>query len=128
FSRALISKILRDEDAQDDIIEALIEEARDEDYAGWQFDFENMAPGDRDLFTRFIERAAEEFDDADLELSVAVVPRISPYNPNAVVQDLSAAYDYEKLAREADYLVAMAYNDPLSLGPSGSLIHQKAVV
>lgn len=128
FSRTLMSEILADEDIQDNIIEDLIAEASDEDYAGWQFDFEYIASADRDAYTKFVEKAGEEFKKDDLEFSVAVIPRITPYNPEAISKDLTAAYDYEKLAEAADYLVAMAYNDPNSFGPTGSLPYQQAVL
>ena len=128
FSRTLMSEILADEDIQDDIIEDLIAEASDKDYAGWQFDFEYIASADRDTYTKFVEKAGEEFKEADLEFSVAVIPRTTPYNPETISKDLTAAYDYEKLAEASDYLVAMAYNDPNSFGPTGSLPYQQAVL
>lgn len=127
FSRSLMSHILADEDAQDNIIDALIDEAKDEDYAGWQFDFEYIASADRDRYTEFVARAAKAFKRARLELGVAVIPRTSPYNPSAPT-DLTFAYDYKELATHADYLVLMAYNDPRSMGPTGSLMYQRDVL
>lgn len=127
FSRSLMSEILDDEDIQEDIIDALIEEAEDEDYAGWQFDFEYIASADRDKYTDFVELAGKEFRRADLEFSVAVIPRTTPYNPNAPT-DLTFAYDYEELGKHVDYLVLMAYNDPRSFGPTGSLMYQREVL
>ena len=128
FNRELMSKILADEDAQENIIDNLIDEARDEDYAGWQFDFEYISSADRDTYTKFVERTGEEFKDANLEFSVAAIPRTTPYDPKAISKDLTAAYDYEKLAKASDYLVAMAYNDPNSFGPTGALPYQQAVL
>ncbi len=128
FSRTLMSKILAAENIQNDIIDDLIDEAQDEDYAGWQFDFEYISSADRNAYTKFVEKAGKEFKKANLEFSVAVIPRTTPYNPKAINQDLTAAYDYEKLAEAADYLVAMAYNDPNSFGPTGSLLYQQAVL
>jgi spore germination protein len=127
FSRALMSEILDDEDAQEDIIDALIDEAKDEDYTGWQFDFEYIASADRDEYTEFVERAGKEFRRAKLEFSVAVIPRPYAYAANAPT-DLTFAYDYEELAEHADYLVLMAYNDPRSIGPTGSLMYQRQVL
>src|SRR5690606_17245450 len=127
FNRLLMTVILAIPEVQESIIDQIIEEAKDEGYAGWQFDFENISHSDRDRYTRFVELAAEEFRDAGLEFSVAVIPRTTPYNPLNSYQDLSSAYDYQSLARTSDYLVAMAYNDPNSFGPTGSLPYQRAV-
>lgn len=127
FSRPLMTEILADEDAQEDIIDALIEEAEDEDYAGWQFDFEYIASADRDAYTEFVERAGKEFRREGLEFSVAVIPRAYEYRPNVPI-DLTFAYDYAELAKHADYLVLMAYNDPRSIGPTGSLMYQRDVL
>jgi spore germination protein YaaH len=128
FNRQLMSELLTDKDLQEQVIDDLIDKADDEDYAGWQFDFENIASTDRAAYTSFVKDAAKEFARKDLELSVAVVPRTTPYNPAISYQDLTEAYDYAKLAEYADYIVAMAYNDPNSFGPTGSLMYQEAVV
>ena len=128
FSRELMSVILLIPKVQDAIIEDLVDEALVNKYDGWQYDFENIAHKDRDKYTKFVERSAKAFEDEDLEFSVAVVPRTRAYNPYDIYQDWSSAYDYRELAKHADYLSVMAYDDPNSAGPSASADFSRQVV
>ena len=43
FDQVLMWRLLSDEDAQEELIDDLIDEAKDRDFIGWQFDFENLA-------------------------------------------------------------------------------------
>jgi spore germination protein YaaH len=102
-------------------LNALVTEARNKGYAGWQFDFEQMDASYRDKFSTFITRAAEAFKQAGLTLSVAVVAKTSdnPSDyPNDLWQKLIGAYDYDALAKSADFISVMSYDDPTSHGPS----------
>jgi spore germination protein len=120
FDRTLMSVILNIKPIQKLLISQLIAEAKKEDLTGWQYDFENIAPGDKDLYTDFVKLSAESFDQANLEFSVAIVPRQSDFNPATDDHNWSVAYDLKKIAEYADYVTLMTYDDPLSVGPAGS--------
>lgn len=121
FEKVLMSTILITPSAQEEIIEFMIEEAEDEGYIGWQFDFENINRLDRDLYTAFVAKASKALRAEGLQFSVAVVPRSRAYNPNDRDQDWSSAYDYATLAPHVDFMTLMTYDDPLSVGPVASL-------
>jgi spore germination protein YaaH len=121
FDKVLMSDILLNADAQDEIIEFMIREADKYDFAGWQFDFENLNHLDRDMYTDFVEKTSKELKKHNLEFSVAVVPRSRPYDPNSTNQDWSSGYDFKEIAKHVDYISLMSYDDPHSVGPVASL-------
>jgi spore germination protein YaaH len=121
FDKVLMSDILINDKAQDEIISFLIKEAKKQSYIGWQFDFENINHLDRALYTAFVKKAYKKLQAENLQLSVAVVVRSDDYNPTSKNQDWSSAYEYKNLAASSDFLTLMSYDDPLSVGPTASL-------
>ncbi len=128
FSKVLMSDILINTSAQDKIIEFMIKEADKRDFAGWQFDFENINHLDRDLYTAFVAKTYAEMQKHDLEFSVAVVPRSVPYDPTLTNQDWSSGYDFAALSRHADFISLMSYDDPYSVGPVASLPFKERIL
>jgi len=121
FDKVLMSDILINDKAQDEIITFLIKEAEKQEYIGWQFDFENINHLDRVLYTAFVKKAYQKLKAEGLQLSVAVVVRSNDYDPTSKNQDWSSAYEYKNLAVASDFLTLMSYDDPLSVGPTASL-------
>ena len=128
FDKVLMSSILISEKAQNDIIEFMIDEAKDEGYRGWQFDFENINHLDRDMYTAFVKKTGEAMKENNLEFSVAVIVRDRPYDKNSTDQDWSSAYDFEELAKHVDFLSLMSYDDPRSVGPVASIPYVKRIL
>lgn len=128
FNKVLMSDILLSQKAQDEIIEFMIKEADAYDFAGWQFDFENINHLDRDMYTAFVAKTYKEMQEHDLEFSVAVVPRSKAYDPQSTNQDWSSAYDFKELAKHSDFLSLMTYDDPYSVGPVASLSYTKRIL
>jgi len=121
FDKVLMSDILINDKAQDDIITFLIKEAKNKKYIGWQFDFENINHLDRALYTAFVKKTYKKLQAENLQLSVAVVVRDHDYDITSKIQDWSSAYEYKNLAADSDFLTLMSYDDPLSIGPTASL-------
>ena len=121
FSMQLMTYFLADEDAQEKVLDQLVDIADDEDYIGWQFDFENISHTDREAYTEFVEKAAKVFKKERLEFSVAVVPRSRDYDPDDRYQDWSAPYEYAKIAEVVDFMTLMTYDDEAAKGPVASL-------
>ncbi len=129
FSQNVGHTLLDDKKAQDILITAMIQEANDFNYIGWQIDFEQMELAYRDRFSEFIERIYKEFQNSPtdsgragnkLKLSVAVIAQISekPEDyPRNLWQRIIGVYDYERLASSTDFISLMSYDDPYSLGP-----------
>lgn len=125
FNKQLMTFILDDEDAQDELIEDMIDEAKDRKFIGWQFDFENLNHLDRDRYADFVKKAHKAFDKKNLIFSVAVIPRTTDYNVDSTNQDWSSGYNIEQIGEHSDFISIMSYDDPLSKGPVSSMEYLK---
>ncbi len=121
FSKILMSDILINEKVQKEIIDFMVEEAKDNNFAGWQFDFENINHLDRDMYADFVAKTYKVMKANNLEFSVAVIPRNKPYSATSTNQDWSSGYDFEKIGKNSDFVSLMSYDDPYSVGPVASL-------
>jgi len=94
----------------------LVNEAKTYGYAGFQLDFEQIPWTDRDLLTALVQDCADAFRPAGLNLSVAVIPRL-PGDEGAsgalldYFRQWSGAYDFAALAKAADFLSFMTYDE-----------------
>lgn len=128
FAKGLMTIFLADDEAQDDFIDDLIKEAKKRKFIGWQFDFENINHLDRDAYVAFVKRASIAFDKKNLDFSVAVIPRRSDYDPKSYTQDWSSGYNIGEIAKYADFVSIMSYDDPYSIGPVASISYTQAVL
>lgn len=131
FSRDASKAFLGDSGKETIAINALIAEARDRGYWGYQFDFEQMDASSKSAYTAFIAKAYAAFKTHGLMLSVAVIAKTSdnPKDyPNDLWQNLIGVYDYSALAANADFISLMSYDDPLSKGPIAPMSWYKQVV
>lgn len=131
FSKTIYRAILDDLQKQDLAIKSLVEEAKNNGYWGWQFDFEQMDVSYRDKYSAFVGRTHEIFKKNGLALSVAVMAQISD-NPNDYPNDLwlktIGVYDYKALAANSDFISVMSYDDPESEGPVVEYLWLKRVL
>src|SRR5438105_7264046 len=94
----------------------LVKEAKAFGYAGFQLDFEQIPWTDRDLLTGLVKDCASAFHPAGLNLSIAVIPRM-PGDDSATgsllnyFRQWSGAYDFAALAKAADFLSFMTYDE-----------------
>ncbi len=128
FDKVLMSDILLNEDAQDEIIKFMITEAKKYDFIGWQFDFENINHLDRDMYTAFVKKTYKKMQENNLQFSIAVIPRSKPYDVNSTDQDWSSGYDFKEIAKYSDFLSLMSYDDPYSIGPVASLPYVEKIL
>jgi spore germination protein YaaH len=124
FDRAAAHTLLHDLKAQQHAVSALAETAAREQFVGWQLDFEGIDPADKLAYTHFAARIAARLHHDHRLLSIAVVPRFSDVFPDSAspgfhTGEWGAAFDYPGLARVADYLVLMAYDQHTSLTAPG---------
>lgn len=120
FSDESYQGILGDPVKEETAIRALMTEAKDKGYWGWQFDFEQMHAEYRDQYSAFIAKAAQEFHAARLKLSVAVIAKVSDDAGDykgSLYQNLIGVYDYDALSQSSDFISLMSYDDPESKGP-----------
>ena len=125
FDKVLMTRILNDKDAQDEIIYNLIKEAKNRKYIGWQFDFENINHNDREAYVKFVEKTYKALKRRKLLFSVAVIPRTTDYNKFDWSQDWSSGYDISAISKSSDFISIMSYDDPTSQGPVASMTYVK---
>lgn len=98
------------------LIEALVDAAVRDNYAGLQLDFENLEPADRVPFAVFAESLSRALAVKNKTLSIAVVSPvfgIGPASARATAwkpTQRSAAYDYQRLGKAASFLTLMTYD------------------
>ncbi len=104
----------------------LVNEAKTYGYAGFQLDFEQIPWTDRDLLTALTQDCATAFHAAGLNLSIAVIPRL-PGDAGAsgtlldYFRQWSGAYDFAALAKAADFLSFMTYDEHNGVTPPGAV-------
>jgi spore germination protein YaaH len=104
----------------------LVNEAKTYGYAGFQLDFEQIRWTDRDLLTALTQDCASAFHAAGLNLSIAVIPRL-PGDAGAsgtlldYFRQWSGAYDFAALAKAADFLSFMTYDEHNGVTPPGAV-------
>ena len=116
--------ILADPERRAILARNLVDEAKTYGYAGFQLDFEQIPWTDRDLLTALVQDCATAFHAAGLNLSIAVIPRL-PGDDTATgtlldyVHQWSGVYDFAALARAADFLSFMTYDEHNGVTPAG---------
>ena len=124
FDRSSAHALLHNVPAQERAAKSLAQTAELNQYVGWQLDFEGMEPADKPAYTRFAARVAAQMHHGHRLLSVAVVPRFSDVYPDKSsapfhTGEWGAAFDFRGLARAADFLVLMAYDQHTPSTPPG---------
>ncbi len=111
FGKAKVEELFQNPQLQSELIEELLEKAREDNVDGINIDFENMGrdPAIRDGFTAFMEELYQETRRRNITLSVDVT---RPGNTS-----WSACYDHGALAEASDYVVLMAYDEHWSGSP-----------
>lgn len=131
FDQVSLSSIFSSTDRQNLAINMLIAVAKQEGYAGWQLDFEQMNVSDKDEYSAFVKKVYDAFTQQGLELSVAVIAKTSdnPTDyPKNLWTNLIGAYDYSALAANSDFVSVMAYDDPSSTGPVAPYAWMESVI
>ena len=116
--------VLSDAGGRATLISNLVQEARQFGYAGFQLDFEQISWTDGALYTALVEECARAFHAAQLSLSVAVIPRLggddaAPGTLRDYFRNWSGAYDFPNLAKAADFLSIMTYDEHNGVTPPG---------
>ncbi|BDH61246.1 hypothetical protein MTP04_13760 [Lysinibacillus sp. PLM2] len=88
---------------------------------GVNVDIENVTEVDRAAYTDLVRLLREKLP-SDKEVSVAVAA-----NPNNWTKGWHGSYDYNGLAKYADYLMIMAYDESYEGGPEGPVASYKWV-
>ncbi|NDI35561.1 glycosyl hydrolase family 18 protein [Chengkuizengella sediminis] len=113
FDPDLASLILNDTKLSEKTINNIEKLLKEYDYDGVNLDIENMHPEDRQVYTQFVQKLADQLQPKGYEVIVSVSAKSSD-NPNAA---WSGAFDYDALGEIVDYIQLMSYDQN---GPWGS--------
>lgn len=105
FNLRTTSSFLRDERKQEEVISRMVSEAKVYGLYGYNIDFENMDPDDKDRFTHFVKKLSEALHKDRKVLSVD----ITVYNESS--PNWSLCYDRKALAQFCDYEIVMGYDE-----------------
>ncbi|HCC59698.1 MAG: hypothetical protein A2402_02865 [Candidatus Staskawiczbacteria bacterium RIFOXYC1_FULL_37_43] len=128
FLQPIIHNLLLSGEAQDKIIASMVELAKENNYIGWQFDFEHINYKDKDLYSAFVEKTSKELHKNNLILSIAAVSRTSAYEDSDFYYNWGGAFDYKRISDAVDFISLMTYDDPKSYGPTSSVLYTKWVL
>lgn len=113
--RAAFHRLLGNAKGRQAMIASLVRQAGLYGFAGFQFDFENIAWIDRDALTALVREAAAALHRQGLRLSMAVVPNAPGYPGGGafskwIWEYWRGAYDLEALAQVLDLVCLMTYD------------------
>ena len=104
FDFGRVKLLLENKDVQDRFLNSMVEEAKKEDFAGWDIDIESLNKSDKDAFSNFASKMAETLHKNNLRLAITVFARVgSDDNPSALAQD------YKVIGKAADEVRIMMY-------------------
>ena len=125
FDQETFHQLMHDSEARARTVAALVDLAREHDFWGWQFDFENIRLADRDAFTTFYREAADALHADGRTLSVAVVPFDGRTAATAYQRFMQAnwrgAFDLAALAEIGDFISLMTYDQHTRRTPPGPI-------
>ncbi len=88
---------------------------QEKNYDGVNIDFELLPPNQRDNLTAFMAELYPKLKGMNKTLIISVFPQVD------VAPDVSGAYNYPEIAKNADFLQIMTYDHHWSTSPPGPL-------
>ena len=114
FSNALISALVYNPTAIENLIRQLIFVLQDVGYQGVDVDFEYIKAQDRNAFTAFVAQLADALQPLGYTVSVALAPKTSADQAGLLYE----GKDYAALGAIADYVLLMTYEWGYKYGPN----------
>lgn len=123
FDPAIAHAVLGDARNREASVEALSEAAERNGFAGYELDFENVPMEDRDAYVAMVAALSVELRKRNRTLSIAVPAPLLPAPPGSVYRPTASApsFDYRELARHADWISLMAYDEHTQPGQPGPI-------
>lgn len=113
FNNNLISAIVQNPVARDNLISELLVIMGEKNFEGLDIDFEFIKAEDRDLFTEFVRVCTERMHEAGYQVSVALAPKTSATQRGLLYE----GKDYRALGAIADHVLVMTYEWGYTYGP-----------
>lgn len=105
FNNNLISSVVRNDDIQLILIDAILAELNSKGYTGVDVDFEYILSEDRDYFTTFVARMTNILNESGYTVSVALAPKTSADQKGLLYE----GKDYAGLGAAANSVLLMTY-------------------
>ncbi|MTV49956.1 hypothetical protein GJ688_13330 [Heliobacillus mobilis] len=103
FDAQYAHSVLTSSEKQEKVIQWLVEEIEQNGDSGVNIDFEDLYPADRDLLTQFVAKVNGEMKKHGWTTVVSVMCKTNDTYDYRY-------YDYENLAKNADYIFVMSYD------------------
>lgn len=113
FSNSLISAVINNPDATENLKNNLIGKITSYGYEGLDIDFEYILASDRDAFSAFVSYLAESIHSLGYLISVALAPKTSATQQGLLYE----GKDYKALGAAADFVLLMTYEWGYKYGP-----------
>ncbi len=113
FSSELGNTFLNNRQAQDVLIQNVIERMNEKNYYGFDVDFEYLDGANRDAYTDFVRRLGIALNENGYILITALIPKASGDQPGGLYE----SHDYGGIGTVSDYVLLMTYEWGYTFGP-----------
>ena len=113
FNNNLISAIVNNPSAQENLIGQLVNAAETQGFQGVDIDFEYILPEDKNAFVNFVSNVHAAFSPLGYPVSVALAPKTSDTQTGLLYE----GKDYGQLGQVADNVLLMTYEWGYTYGP-----------
>lgn len=113
FNNHLVTAILENPQAKENLIQQLFDKVREKGYQGVDVDFEYVKAEDRDLFTDFVAELTRRMNQEGYQVSVALAPKTSADQKGLLYE----GKDYGGLGAAANQVLLMTYEWGYTYGP-----------
>lgn len=121
FSSDIAHEILTNTDAQNNLINNIINVLQTKGYYGLDIDFEYVYPQDKENYNKFLERVVNALHPLGFIVTTALAPKVSENQPGLLYE----AHDYKVHGQLADHVIIMTYEwgytygEPQAVAPIG---------
>lgn len=113
FNNYLITRIVNDQEAQNRLIQQLLDTVQKKHFQGVDIDFEYILPQDRVSFAAFVGNVRQAINGLGYPVSVALAPKIADDQPGLLYE----GKDFSLLGEAADSALLMTYEWGYTYGP-----------
>lgn len=113
FDNLMAHKVFNDPVLSDRLIENIVAEVMEKDYAGIDFDFEFLLPEDRVPYADFVNRTRQRLNPLGKVVAVALAPKTYAEQPGLLYE----SHDYALMGKAANLTLLMTYEWGFMFGP-----------
>ncbi len=117
FNNMLSTRLFDDPDAEDNLIQNLLNTVREKGYAGVEVDFEFLPAEDAPRYVDFLSKLSAALKPEGYLLLAALAPKTSADQLGLLYQ----GHDYSGIGSVVDYVILMTYEWGYKYGPPGAV-------